>query len=592
MSPTKAQAPLEDSRKKITNFLADNFATNIKKKPELKLTAEQTNPEAMIKLASEIEAAAFNALCSRGEVNEDYKSKFRSLTYNLGRNDELFEQIFNGTVTAEQLVNMKSEELANKELRKETDKLRHQNEVQHTLPSEFDSGPRIRRTHKGEEFVGDDESGQGYTSFKTALPEKKLETPTEEKGESGSPTIGPGETPTSAAPTPTHDTFAKPETKNGERTRKFSIEGVWNKIEPGDSVQHRSSFSHNLPLVSPRQPVPHMTPEMAKIDRDIDNLLSVEPEREGLGTPPYSPAPEDALDSAEWKGRVNMHPTADFDAVIRLVAGSNLGRDSNWLSLLGTSVIIDGRIAIERASEYLAGQRYSRSNVLSVLAISPREMIGGSVEFKKLFDYFKHKNRYGVIGHHVIPAVRDIYLVPVDRDEPLPVFFETIEPSVIPEVPRTDRMLLLVYVVVRDQLKTAIPPAIGSKRENSISQHGTPMNHGYQGSPIQHTPIHQTPQAYEQSPSQRAATYAQTQPVHQQSAQPVQHGPDGMPFPPLPRTTKTFNFNAWPELQNSLPYLEDVQIDCINRIVEKYPEAANNPQLLSDLLVHESSKST
>src|SRR5690606_12385154 len=98
----------------------------------------------------------------------------------------------------------------------------------------------------------------------------------------------------------------------------------------------------------------------------------------------------------------------------------------------------------------------------------------------KLFDYFKVKQRYGVVSNRPIPAIRDTYLVPLDRHEPLPGFFETIEPKVIPEIPRQDRMLLLVHVVVRDQLKNVIPPAPAQKRENSISQHGTPLNHGYQ----------------------------------------------------------------------------------------------------------------
>lgn len=585
MSPTKGQSAHEEGRKKIANYLENSISEAIKKKSaKLNIPAEQTTPEHISHLASAIENATFLLFPSRpGEFSDHYKSKARSIAYNLARNDELLKNIVAGMVTPEQLANMSTEDMANKELQKMNEQLRRQSDLAHTLTSDIDSGPRIRRTHKGEEFV--DDTGAGYTSFKTALPEKKLETPTTEKGEDGSPT-GPAETPTSqTAPTPTTE-GPKHEHREGEMLRKFSIDKVWNKIEPGEHQQHRPSFS--LPLASPRHVAPLVTPEMAKIDRDIDNLLSVEPEHESLGTPPYSPAPEDALDSGEWKGRVSMQATSDFDAVIRLVAGSNLGRDSNWLSLLGSTIVIDGRIAIDRAAEYLSGQRYSRSNCLSVLSISPRDQLLGTPEFNKLFDYFKVKQRFGVVGHHPITAIRDTYLVPLDRNEPLPSFLETIEPKVIPEAPRQDRMLLLFHVVVRDQIKNAVPPP-AQKRENSISQHGTPMNHGYQGSPIQHTPIQQTPQTYEQSPSQRPAQ-AYQQPAPQPAQQPVQAETNGLGFPPLPRTTKTFNFNAWPELQNSLPYLEDIQIDCINRIVEKYPEAASNPQLLSDLLVHEMPK--
>ena len=69
-------------------------------------------------LSNDIEAQLF--LLFNGEVTEKYKSKFRSMVFNIedGNNDWLYRRIILGTITPETLVRMTTEQMANEELQK------------------------------------------------------------------------------------------------------------------------------------------------------------------------------------------------------------------------------------------------------------------------------------------------------------------------------------------------------------------------------------------------------------------------------------------------------------------------------------------
>ena len=69
-------------------------------------------------LSKDIEAQLFRLF--DGEVTEKYKTKFRSMVFNIedGRNDWLYRRIILGTITPEALVRMTTEQMANEELQK------------------------------------------------------------------------------------------------------------------------------------------------------------------------------------------------------------------------------------------------------------------------------------------------------------------------------------------------------------------------------------------------------------------------------------------------------------------------------------------
>merc|ERR1719324_632244 len=65
---------------------------------------------------SDIGAQIEDALFKRHAVEKDYRSAARTLSYNLGENEELRERVRSGDVDAETLVGMDARELATKEV--------------------------------------------------------------------------------------------------------------------------------------------------------------------------------------------------------------------------------------------------------------------------------------------------------------------------------------------------------------------------------------------------------------------------------------------------------------------------------------------
>ena len=73
-----------------------------------------------------------------------------------------------GTLRPEELVKLTSEEVANQELRAQAEKIREEGVAQSVL--KVQSGPRIRRTHKGEEIVEDEVSAITPTEGTASAP--------------------------------------------------------------------------------------------------------------------------------------------------------------------------------------------------------------------------------------------------------------------------------------------------------------------------------------------------------------------------------------------------------------------------------------
>ena len=111
------------------------------------------------------------------------------------------------------------------------------------------------------------------------------------------------------------------------------------------------------------------------------------------------------------------------------------------------TLLINGRIEIQLASNYLCGLRFSTSTDVSVVSITapdnPKERAG----FDSLFNYFSDRKRYGVVGDHPLPAVADTYLIPVEAGSAKkPDFLELLENNSL-EDHLTERILLVAFVV-------------------------------------------------------------------------------------------------------------------------------------------------
>ena len=80
------------------------------------------------KVATEIEKATFTTI-AKGQVNNDYRTKIRSLNLNLKdkKNPTLRENVETGVISAERLIVMTPEEMASDEKKAEREALQLQN---------------------------------------------------------------------------------------------------------------------------------------------------------------------------------------------------------------------------------------------------------------------------------------------------------------------------------------------------------------------------------------------------------------------------------------------------------------------------------
>ncbi|KAI9795917.1 MAG: hypothetical protein M1835_004946 [Candelina submexicana] len=454
---------LPQARQSIANVLMKTFVEQLdqaRKAGTYTLAEDQTVEGVATCLGIEVEHALFLNLFGSSQVpSEDYRQKARSMVFNIKKNHALRDQVLQGQITPYQFSMMSSDDMASKELQQRTAEMKKQAEKQHMLVQE--EGPRIRRTHKGEELVNDETQNAGSESIFAATPARRRESVADaETSKANSPSSTAPRSPaaielpedvpfTGDAGSPTGnkrlsiDTKAPPRAAAPDRksSAPFNIQDVWSSVTP-DAEKQR-------PI---REPTERKASELATkeeegpgvvADAEIDQLLK----DEDVESPPYSPIDYQADPDTIWRGKVSMTNVAEFTASGKHVAGADRSATIPWLQLFPTPFEIDGRIDVQRADEYLCGLRFSQNTDVSVVALSP---VGGTVaqaEFDKLFNYFNSRKRYGVIGKNTNSVVRDTYIIPLEAGmEKKPDFIEILEHCIIEE-PRSERMLLATFVL-------------------------------------------------------------------------------------------------------------------------------------------------
>ncbi|KAH9907564.1 hypothetical protein F4778DRAFT_722438 [Xylariomycetidae sp. FL2044] len=393
-------------------------------------------------------------------------SQLRALVFSLKNNLELAVRVLNRSLPPTSFVVMSGDELATKELQRENAEMKARAEKQSILITE--EGPRVRRTHKGEELVGGDEpmanvdEGAPVQSQPAAKPPpeadgKETELSAPPPGQAKAPTAH-DEGPTSKAPLRVDTKPPQPSPKQSE----FDIGKVFSTVR-SPSAQHQRRASNQV-----RSPGPVEDPE-------IDRLL----QDDGNDSPPYSPTEE--LDpDVIWRGPLNMTNVADLPTIAKYVGGADLSkvRGIPWKDLIPALLTVAGRIPEEKAVPYLCGLRYNNQVDLVVTSLSPAHPTNENdrKQFLAVVDYFRTKKRYGVVGERKLGNVRDTYLIPVSEgDGPIPEPMQNIDGHLIPQK-RSEPMLLMVFVV-RDEKQVQIPI---DKQKNELATpssatHGSPF---------------------------------------------------------------------------------------------------------------------
>ncbi|KZL63062.1 spoc domain-containing protein [Colletotrichum incanum] len=390
------------------------------------------------RLALEIERAVHDAHPDRSQ----YATQARILYANMRMNGDLTKRLLKRTLSPPMLATMTADELATKERQEANAQLKAISEKQSILITE--DGPRVRRTHKGEEIVENDSfqhNDDGRTFIRRPSGreggESNYENPVELSAHSG-------------LHIDTHGARHSPKHPD------FDINKVYATVKSPTGAHKRRP---SAPIHGPG------------VDHDVDRLL-----QEETDSPPYSPTDETDPDVV-WRGHLVMSSIADFPASAKFVGGANLSNTIGlpWPSLIPKRLTVAGRIDEQKAIEYLCGLRYADQTDIVVVAVSPASE-GSRREFQSLFDYFVSKKRYAVVGDKGVGNVRDTYLVPVLPGEGnVPEFMLNFSDNLIPQK-RTEPMLLAVFVYRNTPRQ---PQLGGAASQSPVTNTPTPTQTGF-----------------------------------------------------------------------------------------------------------------
>ena len=374
------------------------------------------------RLAVQIEDAVWKTHPDQGA----YKNQCRTLAANLKQNQDLCNGLLTKRLLTEAIAVMTSDDMMSKERQLETAEMKARAEKQAIMVT--DDGPRVRRTHKGEEMVEGDGFAVPNDSMMSTSRRRSMLDPNGEMA-ARSRENSPGtdvELPDNindyrsrddirgtAIPKQPLNIETKPPPMRKASTNDFDFNGVMSRVQQsptGPISSHTRRPSGNLPPA-------HGPGE----DADVDRLL----EDDG-SSPPYSPAEYDSDPDIIWRGTVTMDSIAKFPAVARHIGGADLTRTMNppvpYSDLLLKDLKIAGRIAVEQANEYLCSLRYVPPVDIVIVNITPTGEVA-TQGFKDIYDYFHSKARYGVLANKGTGNIRDTYLVPIPPSPaPLPDF--------------------------------------------------------------------------------------------------------------------------------------------------------------------------
>ncbi len=493
---------LPEGRQGATKLLAKSFTHSIgvAEKNGRHASADGASvPDQAERLALQVERAVHDTHANQTA----YNSQMRTLVHNIKTNQDLCDRLLSGALIPPMIATMSTEELASNELKKETAEMKARAEKQAIKITE-DGPPRMRKTHKGDEVIGED----------NLLPSDEIPGPSIRRKSHAEPKQPAAAADSGSKPSPAESGQQQKglhvDIKQSPTAQDFDINKVFSSVKS-------PTVSHNR---RPSAPVPPPA-DGPGIDPEVDRLL------DDSNSPPYSPSEESDPDVV-WRGLLVMNTIANIPMTAKHVAGCNLQKSINlpWNKVIPRTLRIAGRIDEEKAITYLCSLRFSDPTDIVVAALTPTSD-SSREEVQALVNYFVPKKKYGVIGDKSHNNVRDTYLVPVLPGEGNhPEFLLNLEDNVLPST-RTEPVLLLVIVYRNDAatmdrirgrapsnpaiapmgVATPTPPAGGYQNGQRVSISGPAFSPtSPQGAfPTNYpTPQHPAPQGVQSTPTPSA----------------------------------------------------------------------------------------
>ncbi|KAH5988902.1 transcription factor BYE1 [Parastagonospora nodorum] len=506
--------------------------------------------------------------------------RLRAIMFNAKKNPILVDRLLSGSLKPQELVSMPTEEMASEDKQKEFAAIREAAEKQMILTEE--TGPRLRKTHKGEEIVGED----NFDSQEFKQPTVQTRDSATEDASMQSPmSHRPPESPADAAHPLAVDTAGTPTDSVRRPSANFDLNAVFDKVR---SPQHdQQTFMIRRQSSLQNQEKSHAAVD----DADVDRLLKDEDNDVEMSG--YSSDP-----TVCWQGTVSMQSMQPFDAVARFVAGGDFGQVVPWNKLLANVLSVQGRIESSKGDDYIRGIGHSETYDVAVLALSPVTTDGRGV-MDHFYQYFHSRGRWGVVPVEDTGAgiMRDLYIIPIEAGgSNLPPFIDMLEYCTI-ETPRKEHMVLLALVAKLPEVKPELPATEHFERfptqdiaaaQVAHQQPPSQQQPGPSPSPVTHNP--HAPQYSPMAPSFPPAQHPQQPPP------PGYYPQAAVPPPPahhqIPRALEIMGpyidapviAHILAQNLNTNQAISELQMINLRHIVEEHPDARTNFGVLTDLL--------
>jgi hypothetical protein len=534
------------------------------------------------KLALQVSLAAVAHYGEPVAGDSPFSARLRAIMFNVKKNAILVDRLLSGSLKPQELVAMPTEEMASEDKQKEFAAMREAAEKQMILTEE--AGPRLRKTHKGEEVVGEDD----FDSHEFKQPTLRDRESVPEDAPLQSP-VGhrPPESPADATHPQSMETATTPTDHVRRPSANFDINSVFDKVRSPQHDQQTFMIRRQSSMQTQERP------QIPVDDADVDRLLKDEDNDVEMSG--YSSDP-----TVCWQGSINMQSMQPFDTVARFVAGGDFGQVVPWNKLLSNVLSVQGRIESSKGDDYIRGIGHSETYDVAVLALSPVTTDGRGT-FDHFFTYFQSRGRWGVVPVENTGAgiMRDLYIIPIEAGgSNLPPFIDMLEYCTI-ETPRKEHMVLLALVAKLPEVKPELPPTehferfpaqeIGTAQMAQPAPPAPPMSGPSSGpspSPVQNP---HGPQYSPMGQSFPQPQYGQPYPQHNGPPHPM----PGASIPPHHQVPKALEiFGPYIDapvivhilvenLSKNLP-VSELQMINLRHIVEENPDARTNIVVLTE----------
>ena len=535
-----------------------------------------------------------------GVASQAYKEQLRAITFNLKKNPTLTTSVLTSQTTPHALAAMDAKDMASEEQQAKDAAIMKEMERQHSMVEQQETGPRIRRTHKGDEYVDEESAARSHPASTSAT-----RAPPRTEQDVKSPEI---KSPIQASRRQPSVTIPR-----RQSSANFDINRVYSTVQTNQDGEQRFG---ELPTQPSGGPVREPVAPGAGADADIDALLK----DEDADSEPYSPKDyADADDGTVWRGVINGAGLGRFATSARYAAGArpeDKTLKTTWTDLLPHEIGINGRIQPAKADEYLCGLEFSNSSDMLVIWMSEPPHEPDSSGFNKFFTYFKSKERFGVGAQHHQPALKDIYFIPMNAGEEMPTFVKKLDGD-FPDFAQ-EQGLLVPLVVKNTELPHGgvLSPTVGgsggpatqsplvggpgpSMQTPITPQYAHSPHPPYGAPPTNGMPHHTQPQFDNQPPTQQ---FSSPPPPYTSLPQPtaphpLPHAPHQSSIPNAPTSQAPASLAAsrilGPQLASapavldliaSAPTAGDLEMNVIKECIAENPQAAQSLALLTSML--------